>query len=53
MSDNRITQPDPLTKMATAAVSMHELYTAWIAAGFSRAEAMELMKTLMVKQAGS
>lgn len=52
MSSDRITQPDPLTAMATAAVSMHELYTAWVAAGFTKAEAMELLKTAMLKQSG-
>lgn len=46
-----ITQPDPLTKLATAAVSMHELYAAWVSAGFTKAEAMELMKALLLRQA--
>ncbi|WP_327436138.1 hypothetical protein OG279_26225 [Streptomyces sp. NBC_01201] len=52
MGADRITQLDPLTQMATAAVSMHELYTAWVDAGFTKAEAMELLKALLLKQAG-
>ncbi|WP_168712365.1 hypothetical protein [Streptomyces sp. A1277] len=50
MADDRITQPDPLTKMAQGAVSMHELYTAWIDAGFTKGEALELLKALLLGQ---
>ncbi|MFG2993965.1 MULTISPECIES: hypothetical protein [unclassified Streptomyces] len=40
----------PLSKLATAAVSLHELYTEYVKAGFTKAEAMELLKALITKK---
>lgn len=40
--------PDPITELAAAAVQQHELYQAWIDAGFTRVEALELLKTVML-----
>ncbi|PSK48011.1 hypothetical protein B0E38_06488 [Streptomyces sp. 111WW2] len=42
------TPADPITKLATAAVSLHELYTSLIAAGFTEAQAMEIVKAALV-----
>lgn len=36
--------------MRTAAVAMHEVFISFMAAGFTRAEALELVKTQMVAQ---
>lgn len=43
---------DPIGKVAAAAVSLHELYTSLCAAGFTQAQAMELVKTILLKKAG-
>ncbi|MGW1961764.1 hypothetical protein ACWCPD_15980 [Streptomyces sp. NPDC001935] len=40
--------PAPITELAAAAVQQHELYQAWIEAGFTRAEALELLKTVIL-----
>ncbi|WP_262059712.1 hypothetical protein [Streptomyces sp. STR69] len=40
--------PDPITELAAAAVQQHELYQAWIDAGFTRTEALELLKTVIL-----
>lgn len=36
-------QPDPITALLGMAVQMHELYTAYIEAGFTAAQAMQLL----------
>lgn len=38
----------PFTTMRSAAVGLHELMTSYIEAGFSRAEAFELCRSIMV-----
>lgn len=40
--------PDPITELAAAAVQQHELYQAWIDAGFTCTEALELLKTVIL-----
>ncbi|WP_405710063.1 hypothetical protein OG264_16030 [Streptomyces xanthophaeus] len=43
--------PDsPLSKLATAAVALHELYTSYVTAGFTKAEALELVKAMISKK---
>ncbi|MET9122968.1 hypothetical protein [Streptomyces sp. NPDC004528] len=42
---------DPITELAAAAVQQHELYQAWIDAGFTRAEALELLKAVLLGSA--
>ncbi|MCP3758200.1 hypothetical protein [Streptomyces sp. TBY4] len=42
--------PSPLTALTAAAVSMHELYTEYVKAGFTKAEAMEILKALITKR---
>ena len=42
--------PDPITELAAAAVQQHELYEAWVAAGFTERQALELLKTLITAQ---
>lgn len=39
---------DPITELAAAAVQLHELYSAYIEAGFSEAQAFELTKAILV-----
>lgn len=39
---------DPLQSMAIAAVGLHELFTSYMQAGFTRQEAFELAKAVMV-----
>jgi hypothetical protein len=39
---------DPLTTLAGAAVGVHELLISLIAAGFTRPEALELVKAVMI-----
>lgn len=35
---------DPLTSLMEATVSQHELYQAWVDAGFTETQAFELLK---------
>ncbi|MGW4030762.1 hypothetical protein ACWEFL_15820 [Streptomyces sp. NPDC004838] len=52
MADSKPTAPaDPVSKLAAAAVALHELYTEYQRAGFTRAEAMELVKVIVTKPA--
>lgn len=39
--------PDPMTELAGAAAQQHELYLGWIAAGFTEAQALELLKAFI------
>ncbi|WKV74737.1 hypothetical protein AW27_026390 [Streptomyces sp. PCS3-D2] len=50
MSDSQEALVSPLSKLAAAAVSLHELYTEYVKAGFTKAEAMELLKALITKK---
>jgi len=47
--------PDPVTALAEGANQLHELYLAYLKAGFPRRAALELVKTCLVTalQAGS
>jgi hypothetical protein len=38
---------DPISPLAEAAVSMHEIVLVYVQAGFSRAEAIQIVTTLM------
>ena len=40
-------QPNYLADMRSAAVGLHELYTSYIAAGFTQKQAFELAKAAM------
>lgn len=40
---------DPLGSMAEAAISQHEMYLSWIAAGFTPEQALELLKTVVAE----
>ncbi|MEU9208508.1 hypothetical protein AB0D27_11275 [Streptomyces sp. NPDC048415] len=45
--------PDPITELAALAAQHHELYEAWISAGFTERQAIELLKTVIaVKEGG-
>ncbi len=35
---------DPITPLTAGAAEQHEMFLAWIAAGFTEAQALELMK---------
>lgn len=39
--------PDPLAQMAEGAITMHEIMTAYIAAGFTRSEAVYLVGVML------
>jgi hypothetical protein len=39
---------DPMTVLAQGAASAHELFTAYVTAGFTRAEALQLIVAVMV-----
>jgi hypothetical protein len=45
------TPTDPIGKVAAAAVSLHELYMSLCRAGFTQAQALELVKTILLKKA--
>jgi len=38
---------DPITQLATAAVSLHELYTAYVGAGFTENQALYLVGVIL------
>ncbi|WP_157864990.1 hypothetical protein [Streptomyces prasinopilosus] len=42
------TPADPISKLAGASVALHELYTSLIKAGFTEAQALELVKAALV-----
>lgn len=44
--------PDPITELAATAAQHHELYEAWLGAGFTPAEALDLLKAFIVGLAG-
>ena len=39
---------DPITDLAAAAVQLHEMYSAFVAAGFTTEQALELTKTALL-----
>jgi len=43
---------DPITELAAAAAQLHELYTAYIDAGFTEPQAFDLIKTVMLGSVG-
>lgn len=43
---------DPVTELAASAVQLHELHLAYLAAGFTEAQAMELIKALLMASVG-
>ena len=45
-----MTQPemnDPISVLATSAIQVHELFSAYVQAGFTRPEALELVNTIL------
>ncbi|NML55680.1 hypothetical protein HHL19_36325 [Streptomyces sp. R302] len=42
----------PFTTAATAAIQIHELYQSFVRAGFTEAQALDLVKHLMVNRKG-
>lgn len=40
---------DPFTAIQSAAIQMHELLLAYVAAGFTREEAFDLVKTALIE----
>ncbi len=40
---------DPLTFLAEAAAQQHELFMAWVNAGFTRAEALQMIIAIMTE----
>ena len=40
--------PDPITELAAAAVQQHEAFRAWVDAGFTEVQALELLKTIVL-----
>lgn len=44
---------DPITEMAAAAAQLHELFTAYMEAGFSRMEALHLVSAILTANAKS
>jgi hypothetical protein len=42
----------PLTELAAAAVQQHELYRAWVDAGFTEEQAMQLLVAVLLGSIG-
>ncbi|WP_329214884.1 hypothetical protein OG352_05440 [Streptomyces sp. NBC_01485] len=40
--------PEPIAELAALAAQHHELYTAWVSAGFTEHQALELLKTVIL-----
>lgn len=51
MSDEPV--ESPFSDLAMAAIGMHEMFTSWVDAGFTRAEALELTKTVLASSLGT
>jgi len=46
--------PDsPISSLLAGAIQMHEILTTYVKAGFTRAEAMDIIKTIVAEQARS
>lgn len=43
---------DPITDLAAGAAQLHELYLAYLHAGFTEAQSLELVKTTLVMALG-
>lgn len=43
---------DPMTPLAQSASQMHELYLQYVAAGFTEAQALELVKAVIIGSLG-
>ncbi|MEI5520701.1 hypothetical protein WB388_08810 [Streptomyces brasiliscabiei] len=39
--------PEPITELAAMAAQNHEAYEAWVAAGFTEQQALELLKAVI------
>lgn len=39
--------PDPVTDLMSASAQQHEMYLAWVAAGFTETQALELLETFI------
>lgn len=40
---------DPMGSMRETAISQHEMYMSWLAAGFTAEQALELLKTVVAE----
>ena len=47
MPDKDKMPTDPMSNILTGAVSMHEMYKAYVKAGFSKSQAMQLVATAL------
>jgi hypothetical protein len=47
MSDESAGPPDPITQLTEGAVQMHELFIAYVSAGFTKYEALVLLGTML------
>ena len=45
--------PEPMTQLAEGAAQLHELLTAYVTAGFTRSEAMEIVIAIITAQIGT
>lgn len=45
--------PSPITHLGAAAAQHHEMYTAWVDAGFTPEQAMQLLIALITKRPGN
>lgn len=52
MSSEQPMPPSPLTVLAEGAAQLHEVYTAYVAAGFTSAQAMQLVCATIAAAAG-
>jgi len=43
---------DPITELAAGAAQLHEMYLAYLAAGFNEHQSFELVKTLLTSLRG-
>lgn len=43
---------DPITELAAAAAQLHEVYLAYIEAGFTEPQAFDLVKTILASSLG-
>ncbi|WAZ20211.1 hypothetical protein STRCI_001312 [Streptomyces cinnabarinus] len=41
--------PAPITELAAMAVQHHEAFQAWVDAGFTEAQALDLLKTIILR----
>jgi hypothetical protein len=42
-------EADPFTELAAGAIQAHELFMAFVEAGFSEAQALDLVKVMLMK----